>query len=75
MVMISVSVGWKYGGKLISEVCFVFFFQAEDGIRDDLVTGVQTCALPISQDYCVVFCFLFSDFTHVLRKVFQPLFL
>ena len=27
-------------------VCF-FFFQAEDGIRDDLVTGVQTCALPI----------------------------
>ena len=29
-------------------VCgFVFFFQAEDGIRDRLVTGVQTCALPI----------------------------
>ena len=26
----------------------VFFFQAEDGIRDRLVTGVQTCALPIS---------------------------
>ena len=25
-----------------------FFFQAEDGIRDRLVTGVQTCALPIS---------------------------
>src|SRR5438552_6761789 len=24
-----------------------FFFQAQDGIRDDLVTGVQTCALPI----------------------------
>src|SRR5258708_12817399 len=24
-----------------------FFFKAEDGIRDDLVTGVQTCALPI----------------------------
>src|SRR5438552_18005032 len=24
---------------------FFFFFQAEDGIRDDLVTGVQTCAL------------------------------
>ena len=24
-----------------------FFFQAEDGIRDRLVTGVQTCALPI----------------------------
>src|SRR5258708_30932022 len=29
-------------------VLFFFFFQAEDGIRDDLVTGVQTCALPIS---------------------------
>src|SRR2546430_12219266 len=28
-------------------VCFVFFFQAEDGIRDLTVTGVQTCALPI----------------------------
>src|SRR5438105_10689186 len=26
---------------------FYFFFQAEDGIRDPLVTGVQTCALPI----------------------------
>src|SRR5699024_11973822 len=26
----------------------VFFFQAEDGIRDRNVTGVQTCALPIS---------------------------
>src|SRR2546430_8337965 len=26
----------------------VFFFQAEDGIRDLTVTGVQTCALPIS---------------------------
>src|SRR5439155_5194001 len=30
-----------------------FFFQAEDGIRDGHVTGVQTCALPISPDsYC-----------------------
>src|SRR5215211_8714305 len=27
---------------------FFFFFQAEDGIRDHCVTGVQTCALPIS---------------------------
>src|SRR2546421_9180322 len=27
---------------------FFFFFQAEDGIRDLIVTGVQTCALPIS---------------------------
>src|SRR5690625_7561622 len=28
--------------------CVLFFFQAEDGIRDGHVTGVQTCALPIS---------------------------
>src|SRR5258708_38633655 len=31
-------------------LCFIFF-QAEDGIRDDLVTGVQTCALPMT-DIC-----------------------
>src|SRR5206468_7277264 len=29
-----------------------FFFQAEDGIRDLIVTGVQTCALPISPTIC-----------------------
>src|SRR5205823_10244065 len=32
-----------------------FFFQAEDGIRDKLVTGVQTCALPIWR------CFVFAN--------------
>src|SRR5438093_7297005 len=31
----------------VSAMCFIFFFQAEDGIRDWSVTGVQTCALPI----------------------------
>src|SRR2546421_1225179 len=30
-------------------LCYFFFFQAEDGIRVLIVTGVQTCALPISQ--------------------------
>src|SRR2546422_7903958 len=30
--------------------CVFFFFQAEDGIRDVAVTGVQTCALPISME-------------------------
>src|SRR5207245_6747475 len=30
---------------------FFFFFQAEDGIRDATVTGVQTCALPILQTF------------------------
>src|SRR5437879_9443161 len=36
-----------------SYVCMFFFFQAEDGIRDTSVTGVQTCALPISRIHLV----------------------
>src|SRR2546429_550275 len=36
------------GGVCESTTCVFFFFQAEDGIRDVAVTGVQTCALPIS---------------------------
>src|SRR5699024_11883174 len=35
---------------------FFFFFQAEDGIRDRNVTGVQTCALPISSTRCLIPC-------------------
>src|SRR5690625_7642405 len=34
---------------LLPTASMVFFFQAEDGIRDGHVTGVQTCALPISR--------------------------
>src|SRR2546429_1228852 len=34
--------------KLYAVLIIFFFFQAEDGIRDVAVTGVQTCALPIS---------------------------
>src|SRR5688572_33108020 len=34
---------------------YVFFFQAEDGIRDLTVTGVQTCALPISSGKSIEF--------------------
>src|SRR6266508_5248453 len=34
--------------KYVTALFFFFFFQAEDGIRDGHVTGVQTCALPIS---------------------------
>src|SRR5690349_25168259 len=33
---------------MLLSACVFFFFQAEDGIRDLYVTGVQTCALPIS---------------------------
>src|SRR2546427_4309055 len=32
---------------ILRDIVFFFFFQAEDGIRDLTVTGVQTCALPI----------------------------
>src|SRR3712207_7917776 len=36
----------------MSRKILFFFFQAEDGIRDIGVTGVQTCALPIFMDLC-----------------------
>src|SRR5256886_4604575 len=40
-----------YVRVVVAVVCLVFFFfQAEDGIRDLTVTGVQTCALPIFED-------------------------
>ena len=37
----------KLGMEVLLKTPPDIFFQAEDGIRDDLVTGVQTCALPI----------------------------
>src|SRR2546430_5350676 len=42
-------VDWNRCCELVSNLVtfFFFFFQAEDGIRDLTVTGVQTCALPI----------------------------
>src|SRR5690625_7189541 len=47
--------------------CFIimdyFFFQAEDGIRDGHVTGVQTCALPISGLSCEIADFCASSAT------------
>src|SRR5256886_13054659 len=42
----------------------LFFFQAEDGIRDLTVTGVQTCALPIYVRHGDREPALFRDFTH-----------
>src|SRR5207244_2407904 len=44
------------------------FFQAEDGIRDDLVTGVQTCALPILRD------FLHQQLRHFRERDIQVVF-
>src|SRR5699024_7552192 len=52
---------------------FYFFFQAEDGIRDRNVTGVQTCALPIlpvclSSLYCIKY--LLSIISELTSKYF-----
>src|SRR5258708_35826 len=49
VVLIVDAMRCHYLGYIGSHVLYPigFFFQAEDGIRDDLVTGVQTCALPI----------------------------
>src|SRR5260370_31610028 len=46
MLYFSPALGVRLGTVTVVLVC-VFFFQAEDGIRDSSVTGVQTCALPI----------------------------
>src|SRR5262249_59516894 len=50
-------------------VFFFFFFQAEDGIRDWSVTGVQTCALPI----CTV-VWSSTGSVLVMPSVIRPLF-
>jgi len=55
-----VYVSWTVDG--VKTYCSLFFFQAEDGIRDVAVTGVQTCALPISDD----------DIIAVLKKLDAP---
>jgi len=56
---------------LVDILCVIFFFfQAEDGIRDKLVTGVQTCALPISF-FAVLF--LNNSFTCFLDIILGPL--
>src|SRR2546425_1340935 len=48
----------------------IFFFQAEDGIRDKLVTGVQTCALPISKRVANVFAKRFaSKYTDIFSSL------
>src|SRR5699024_11703142 len=52
---------------------FYFFFQAEDGIRDRNVTGVQTCALPIfiaSSSFPISIVFLFHN-TNISLTVFS----
>src|SRR5438046_3264370 len=53
-------------------ICFFFFFQAEDGIRDWSVTGVQTCALPICEvPGTRVTMRLANDSPRVMKAVFD----
>src|SRR5256886_11755364 len=47
-------------------VLCLFFFQAEDGIRDLTVTGVQTCALPIFAGFLLPFTPLLLSFARLL---------
>src|SRR5699024_12181936 len=46
---------------------YYFFFQAEDGIRDRNVTGVQTCALPILSHYLYLSTLLFTCINPVCK--------
>src|SRR5437867_7300911 len=61
-----------YYGKIL--IVRNFFFQAEDGIRDRTVTGVQTCALPILEQaiftlYDVTVRILDPDFPHAQAMI------
>src|SRR5438094_2261068 len=51
----------------------LFFFQAEDGIRDRTVTGVQTCALPILDDWGKVVGFIDAGTADSREAVVVPL--
>src|SRR5207253_7416756 len=56
-------------------ILFIFFFQAEDGIRDGHVTGVQTCALPIfilDQDQETLIKLRGKSFTSYAEKFIPP---
>src|SRR2546430_5365708 len=66
--------------RYTSFVIIIFFFQAEDGIRDLTVTGVQTCALPIYTDNTKVYKLwdielrkvVYSRDIEILEGVFHP---
>ena len=64
MVLRLIVGGDSLGGCFVEAIYLFFFFQAEDGIRDTSVTGVQTCALPIYRDFIVASVIL-SPFEHV----------
>src|SRR5437870_13831881 len=52
---------------------FFFFFQAEDGIRDGHVTGVQTCALPILTSKYEAISPAGRSFVHTRRRISRRL--
>src|SRR5258707_10702143 len=55
---------------VVSRGFFFFFFQAEDGIRDIGVTGVQTCALPISNAHWPTSTVPSIPYARLTRKVY-----
>src|SRR2546430_13392276 len=67
----------KLMGSFRALVVVLFFFQAEDGIRDLTVTGVQTCALPISAllEYLNGLGFPFKGSTEDYGKLFWEAFM
>src|SRR5262249_59954806 len=56
----------------LHESVLFFFFQAEDGIRDWSVTGVQTCALPICHEHLAI-AVVAGNPAHGNRKVLMAL--
>src|SRR5256886_13747587 len=58
--------------KLAFIPIFLFFFQAEDGIRDLTVTGVQTCALPISRFPHIDRAIVRNDLAYSAMLVYLP---
>src|SRR2546426_6699813 len=57
----------------MSSCRFFFFFQAEDGIRDYKVTGVQTCALPILAAHPVIWTYYgYPDLAKIAGEVVDP---
>ena len=56
MIVVNLARVVSLSDKLDEMFCLFFFFQAEDGIRDHCVTGVQTCALPIWDNYNLYLC-------------------
>src|SRR5207253_8407524 len=65
---------FRYHCDDIEEACCAcfFFFQAEDGIRDGHVTGVQTCALPISAGAYPDVPAAASAMGRIISDVYQP---